>query len=99
MMVKNYEESVQINHIPNWPYIFDHLYRILKLVVQDQRKTNMFLNLLKHQQPDIEKIYFNFKDPLKSKYQSLINGREKVGIEILKNPKAIIVYSRTTNYV
>ena len=77
MMVKNYEEPVQINHNPNWPYIFDHLYRILKLVVQDQRKTNMFLNLLKHQQADIGKIYFNFKDPLKSKYHYLSAEKKK----------------------
>ena len=34
------------------------------------------------------------KDPLESKDQLSINGREKVGIEILKNPKAFIDYSR-----
>ena len=28
-------------------------------------------------------------------YQFLINGREKVGVEILKNPKAFIYYSQT----
>ena len=28
-MTKNYDESVEINHIPNWPYIPDHPYRIL----------------------------------------------------------------------
>ena len=30
------------------------------------------------------------KDPLESKYQLVINGREKVGTENLKNPKAFI---------
>ena len=44
-------------------------------------KTNMLLNLIKHQQPDIDKIYLYVKDPLKSKYQLFINGREKVGIK------------------
>ena len=34
------------------------------------------------------------KEPLESKYQLLINGREKVGNEILKNPKAFINYSQ-----
>ena len=34
------------------------------------------------------------KDPLESKYQLLINGREKVENEILKNPKAFINYSQ-----
>ena len=32
-MMKNYDESVEINRNPNWPYIWpyicDHLYRIL----------------------------------------------------------------------
>ena len=50
----------------------------------------MLLNLTKHQQPDIDKIYLYFKNLFKSKYQLLINGREKVGIEILKNPEAFI---------
>ena len=35
------------------------------------------------------------KDPFKSKYQLLINGREKVKITELKNPKAFIDYSQT----
>ena len=42
----------------------------------------------------LTKIYFYFKDPFESKYQLLINGREKVEIEILKNPKAFIDYSQ-----
>ena len=54
----------------------------------------MFLNLIKHQRPDIDKIYLYVKDPFKSKYQLLISGREKVGIEILKNSKAFIDYSQ-----
>ena len=29
IMMKNYDESVEINHNPNWPYILDHPYRIL----------------------------------------------------------------------
>ena len=28
-MIKKYDESVEINHNPNWPYIPDHSYRIL----------------------------------------------------------------------
>ena len=59
----------------------------------------MLLKLIKHQRPDIHKIYLYVKDRLKSKYQLLINGREKVGIENLKNPKAFIDYSRTIDNV
>ena len=39
------------------------------------------------------------KDPFETKYQLLINGREKVGIKILKNPKAFIYYSQTIDNV
>ena len=56
----------------------------------------MLLNLIKHQQPDIDKIYLYVKDPFKSKYQLLINKREKVGIENLKNPKAFTDYLQLT---
>ena len=28
-MIKNYDESVEINHNSNWPHIPDHFYRIL----------------------------------------------------------------------
>ena len=52
------------------------------------------MNLIKHQPPDVNKIYLYVKDPFESKYQLLINGREKVGIKNLKNPKAFIVYSQ-----
>ena len=57
----------------------------------------MLLNLIKRQQADIDKIYFYVKDPFKSKYQLLINGKEKVGITKLKNPKAFIDYSKIHN--
>ena len=35
------------------------------------------------------------KYPFESKYQLLLNGREKVGIKKLKNSKACIKYSQT----
>ena len=49
----------------------------------------MLLNLIKHQPPDVDKIHLHVKDPFESKYQFLINSREKVG-----NPKVFIHYSR-----
>ena len=45
------------------------------------------------------KIYLYVKDPFEAKYQLLINGREKVGIENLKNPKAFIDYSQIIDHV
>ena len=38
------------------------------------------MNLIIYQQPDAGKIYL-FKDPFESKYQLIINEREKVGIK------------------
>ena len=58
-------------------------------------KTNVLLNLIKHQRPDIDKIYLYVKDP----FELLINGREKVGIENLKTLKAFIDYSQTVDDV
>ena len=52
------------------------------------------LNLIKHHLPDTDKIYFYVKDTFESKCELLINGREKVGIIKLKNPKAFINYSQ-----
>ena len=62
-------------------------------------KTNVLLNLIKHQRPDIDKIYLWVKDPFESKCQLLINERGKVEIKELKNLKALIDYSGTIDDV
>ena len=90
-MIKYYDQSIEINLNPNWPYISYHLYRILIIGALGSGTTNVLFNLIKNQQSDIDKIYLYVKDPFKSKYQ-LLNGREKVGTEILKNPKAFTDY-------
>ena len=84
-MMKTYDESVEINHNPNWPYIPDHPYRILIIGGSISGKTNVLFNLIKDQQPDIDKVYLYVKDPFKSKYQLLIKEREKVGIRKFKS--------------
>ena len=94
-MMKNYGESVEISHKPNWPYIPHQPYKILVISGSGSGKANVLLNLIKHQRPDINKIYLYVKDPLESKCQLLINEREKIGIQNLKNPKAFIDYSQT----
>ena len=45
----------------NWPYIPDHLSRILIIGGSGSGKTNLLLNLIENQ-PDIDKIYFYAKD-------------------------------------
>ena len=63
--------------IKNWPYIPDHLYRVSVISRSRSGKTNVLLNLIKHQRSDIDNIYLYVKDPFKSKYQWLTHGREK----------------------
>ena len=64
--MKNYDESVER--------------KILIIGGSGSDKTNALLNLIKHQQPDINKIYLYVKDPFELKYQLLTTGREKVEI-------------------
>ena len=75
-----------------------HRYRILIIGGSGSGKTNLLLNLIKHQRPDIDKNYLCVKDPFESKYQFFMNGREKLGIENLKNPKELIDYSQAIVY-
>ena len=87
--MKNYDKSVKINHNLNWSY------RMLNIGGLGSGKTNVLLNLINHQLPDVDKIYLYIKYPFKSKYQLSINGRLKnVGIKRLKNGKAFIDYSQ-----
>ena len=98
-MMKNFDQSVEINHNRNWLYIPDHPYRILIIGGSRSGKTNVLLNLIKNQRADIDKIYLYVKDQVKSKYQLLITGEEKVGIKKLKNPKSFIDDSQTIDEV
>ena len=79
-------------HNRNWPYIPDYGYRILIIGGSRVGKTNTLLNLINNQ-PDIDKIYLYAKDSYETKYQYLINKREKVGLAHFKDPKAFIEYS------
>ena len=44
-------------------------------------------------QPDIDKIYLYAKDPYETKYQYLINKREKEGLDHFDDSKAFMEYS------
>ena len=85
-MIKNYNQSAEINYNLNWPYIPDHPQRILLIGGSGSGRTSMLLNLIKNKRPDTDKINLYVKDPFKSTYQLLINGRQKLGI---KKPKSI----------
>ena len=98
-MTKYYDKSVELNHNPNWPYILDNFYIILINGDSGSGKSNALQNLIKNQRSDIDKSCLYVKNPFQSKYQLLINGREKVRIETLKNTKAFIDYSQTVDDV
>ena len=83
-MMKKYDQSVEINHNLNLPYIPDYPYRILIIGGSRSGKTSVLLNLIKN---------LHVKNLLESKYQLLINKREKAEIKKLKIAKAFIDYS------
>ena len=87
--MKNYNQLTEINHNLNCHHIPDHPYRILIIGGSGSGKTNVLLNVIKNQRPDIDQICLYVKDPIKSKYQLLINGRKKLGIKKIEKPKSI----------
>ena len=60
-------------HNEKWPYIPDHLYRILIIGGSGSGKTNKLLNLIK-EQDYIGKIYLYAKDLSKPKHEFLIKN-------------------------
>ena len=88
----DYTNENKAEHNPKWRYIPDYPYRILIVGGSGSGKTNPLLNLINNQ-PDIDKIYLDAKDPYEAKYHYFINKREKVGLDHLEDPKAFIEYS------
>ena len=90
----NFDDYVNENktvHNKNWPHTPDHPYRILIIGGSGSGKTNVLLNLIERK-PDIDKIYLYAKDPYEAKHQYLINKREGVGMNHLKDLKDFIEY-------
>ena len=85
-------------HNEKWPYIPDHLYRILIIGVSGSGKTNVLINLI-NEQHNIDKIYLYARDLSESKYGHLIKKREDVGIKHANNPNAFIECSNTMDAV
>ena len=59
----------------------------------------MLLNLIKHQGSDIDKTYLFSRDPFESKYQLLINGREKVGIKEQKIQRYLLIEDTNLQFI
>ena len=88
----DYTNENKIEHNSKWPYIPDQPHRILIVDGSGSGKTNTLFNLVNNH-PDIDKIYLYAKDPYETKYQYLINKRQKVGLNHFDDHKAFIEYS------
>ena len=96
-MMKNCDESVEIYHNPNWPYVPHCPYKVLVIGGSGSGKTNVLLNLINDQPPDIDKITYMSKIHLNQSISCLLMKKKKVGIEKQKVPKQLIDYSLTVN--
>lgn len=76
-MFKNYNELVRIINDPSWVFILDNPYKILVIGGSESDKTNVLVNLTKHQRTDNVKISLYVNDPFESKYQLLTNVASK----------------------
>ena len=76
-MFKNYNELVGIINDPSWVFILDNPYKILVIGGSESDKTNVLVNLTKHQRTDNVKISLYVNDPFESKYQLLTNVASK----------------------
>ena len=85
-------------HNEKWPYIPDHLYRILIIGSSESGKTNALFNLI-NEQDDFDKIYLYAKDLSEPKYEYLIKNRENIERKHLNDSKAFVECSNTMDDV
>ena len=93
IIYKNYKK-----HNEKWPFIPDHLDRILITGGSGSRRTNALLNLTK-EQDDIDKIYLYARDLSERKYEFLIKKHEDAGTKNFSDPTAFIQFLNTMNGV
>ena len=98
-MMKSFDESFKINHNSNWLYIPGHPYRVLIIGGSESSKTNVLVNLIKHQRLDMDKNLFKCQRSIWIKVSISYQRMGKVKIEKLENPKAFIEYSQTIDDV
>ena len=56
--MQNFNQSVEINHNLNWPYISDHPYIILTIGGSRSRITDVLLNLIKYKRQILTKFFY-----------------------------------------
>ena len=87
----NFDNVTKENIKENWPQIPDPPYIILKIGLPESGKNKFIFNLIS-QQPDIDKIYLQAKDPYKAKHKLLTNKTESTGLRHFNESKAFIEY-------
>ena len=90
--------SITNENNEKWPYIPDHLCRILIIGSSGTGKTNTLLNLI-NEQNDIDKIYLYARDLNKPKYKISIKQCKDAGIKHLNDSNAFIEYSNSMDDV
>ena len=85
-------------HNEKWPYIPDHLYRILIIGSSGSGKTNALLNLI-DEQNNMDKIYLYAKELSDPNYEYLIKKRKKTGIKHFNDSNTFIECSNTMDDV
>ena len=81
-----------INHNSNWLYIPDYPYKVFIMDRSQSGKSNTLWNLIKHQRPDIDKIYLYVSDTFETKHKLFIKGREKLGINKQKLQRHALIF-------
>ena len=75
MMMKNYNQSAEINHNPNWPYFYNQPNRILVIGVCVSGKTNVLGNLTKR--PVLRVVIYASKIHFNQSIPCLLMGEKK----------------------
>ena len=75
--IKSWDQSVEINHNLNCLYIPEHPYRILVIGGSGSGKTNVLLNLIKHQRADIDKFIYTSKSHSNQSINCLLMEEKK----------------------
>ena len=74
-MMNNYNQSLEKNHKPNWPYIPDHPYRILIIGGSRLGKTDVLLDLI------------NDQILIRSTYMSKIHSNQSINCLLMEERK------------
>ena len=87
-LIFNFDNTTEKDN-KDWPY------RKLVIGPSESGKTNYLLNSIQRDNNIIDKIYLYAKDLEEPKYKSLIDKREKAGINFNNDPNAFIEYSNS----